>query len=152
MLVHVIKPRPGADIDAVGENYKVNAWQRIVGEPPLNKQIVMDDIPVLLQREPDNQMDPNAVKVLVNREHVGYLPREVAEHVSPRLIPVEDVDALAVATGNLWYVQRDEGLKVNVKVNIPNDWVFDGTLDTAIYEDEKPAYKRSKLWKAFGRK
>lgn len=33
------------------------------------------DIPVRLEREPNNRFDPNAVKVMIGGDHVGYIPK-----------------------------------------------------------------------------
>ena len=48
---------------------------------------VHSPVPVLavLQREPENEMDGNAIKVLINNEHVGYVPAWAAKHLSPEL-------------------------------------------------------------------
>lgn len=48
---------------------------------------VHSPVPVLavLEREPENEVDEHAIKVLVNKEHVGYVPAWVAKHLSPEL-------------------------------------------------------------------
>ena len=42
----------------------------------------------LLEREPDNAYDPNAVKVYIDslgRHHVGYIPKALAAHLAARM-------------------------------------------------------------------
>jgi hypothetical protein len=41
--------------------------------------------PVRLVREPDNEHDPNALAVLVDESMLGYLPRAIAQALSPLL-------------------------------------------------------------------
>ena len=51
--------------------------------------LLYDDIPkynfgtvdLRLELDPDNEVDPNAVKVFLNDEHVGFIPAEDAEYV-----------------------------------------------------------------------
>ena len=38
-----------------------------------------------LVREPDNPFDPNAVRVEINGIKFGYIPKEQAQEISPRL-------------------------------------------------------------------
>lgn len=37
---------------------------------------------LFLEREPENQFDPHAVKVLIDSKHVGYVPRTQSRMVS----------------------------------------------------------------------
>lgn len=38
-----------------------------------------------LRRDPGNEHDPNAIKVLVKGKHVGYVPKSVAETLGPKM-------------------------------------------------------------------
>ncbi|RLF67188.1 MAG: hypothetical protein DRN26_02835, partial [Thermoplasmata archaeon] len=38
-----------------------------------------------LVRQPDNKYDSNAIAVLSCNVHVGYLPREIAQELAPRM-------------------------------------------------------------------
>ncbi|NGG16718.1 restriction endonuclease [Streptococcus anginosus] len=49
---------------------------------PVYKYNELKTIDVLLQREPTNPNDKNAVKVLINNTFVGYLPAEIAKRFS----------------------------------------------------------------------
>lgn len=42
-------------------------------------------VQIELEEEPDNQYDPNAIKILASLKHVGYLPAMVAPHVKELL-------------------------------------------------------------------
>jgi hypothetical protein len=41
--------------------------------------------PLALRREPENEHDPNAIAVDAGGEHVGFVPRELAEELAPEL-------------------------------------------------------------------
>lgn len=49
---------------------------------PVYKYNKLKTVDVLLQREPTNPHDKNAVKVLINNTFVGYLPAEIAKRFS----------------------------------------------------------------------
>lgn len=44
-----------------------------------------EHINILLEREPENEYDTNAIKVLANGKKIGYIPRLIAEHFAPLL-------------------------------------------------------------------
>jgi len=85
------------DLTVVGLSYRVTPakMEEMSGETPLKAELV---------REPDNSHDPNAVAVhLIEKPymnfHIGYLSREVAKEVAPRLdkgMEVEEAWLLAV--------------------------------------------------------
>lgn len=56
-----------------------------------------DAVGVSLEREPTNQWDPNALKVMLGEQHVGYLRREDATWVSFLLATGMKLEAVAVS-------------------------------------------------------
>ena len=71
------------DLTVVGLSYRVTPakMEDIAVDAPLQAELV---------REPDNNHDPNAVKVVLIEKpwenfHIGYLSREVAKELAPRL-------------------------------------------------------------------
>jgi hypothetical protein len=56
---------------------------------------------VKVEREPENEHDPNAIKVLIKAKgqldgmHIGYLKREIAEVLAPRM----DIGAIVFRMG-----------------------------------------------------
>lgn len=40
------------------------------------------DLDVYLEAEPDNQYDPNAVKVIIDNYFIGYVPRQHATYIA----------------------------------------------------------------------
>lgn len=42
---------------------------------------LFDDLTLTLELDPENEVDPNAVKVFLNGEHVGFIPADDAEYV-----------------------------------------------------------------------
>ena len=66
----------GFDLEVVGESYRQHALDRIAGpKTPKSKAMI---VTAVLEREPGNRHDPNAIKVSINGQHVGYLSREDA--------------------------------------------------------------------------
>lgn len=59
--------------------------------------------PIRLEREPFNQYDQNAVKVCVvkngQNQQIGYLPKNVAEIISPRMRRRESFNVHCIACG-----------------------------------------------------
>lgn len=51
-----------------------------------------EDAPLILQREPDNQFDPNAIQVIEpeSEMHLGYVAKEVAAELAPLMDEGED--------------------------------------------------------------
>jgi hypothetical protein len=130
--VHPIPAENAQEIDVVGERFYRAAMERIVGTPP-RKMAVIQPAPVILKREPENSVDPQAVAVTIQGEVVGHLSAEDAAHFAPELDRVEAAGAVALVQGSLWCKTTEEGLMSNVRIMIPRDWVFDGFIDDAEY-------------------
>lgn len=115
----------------VGESYRLDAWQRIL--PKLKTGIEhRERLEVGLVAEPTNKFDPKAVKMVVKGEHLGYVPRLVAESLFDQVVDVtENGDTLGVP-GSIWAVKRADGLKANVSMFVPDD-VLDN-VDTEYLE------------------
>lgn len=84
------------DLTVVGLSYRVTPakMEEIAGETPLKAKLV---------REPENNHDSNAVAVYLTEKpynfHLGYLSREVAKEIAPRLdkgMEVEEAWLLSV--------------------------------------------------------
>ncbi|HWO71025.1 MAG TPA: HIRAN domain-containing protein [Actinomycetota bacterium] len=82
-------------VDAVGESRYQEALEAIVGgrtEEGADLETV-----ALLVPEPTNRYDPNAVQVLIDGKVVGYLSRENAEVLQPRILATMRREQRAVA-------------------------------------------------------
>src|SRR5687768_2628006 len=83
----VVQPNvfPGdVALDVVGESLRQDALWKIVGgfrHTPVRHRIIAE-----LEPEPDNPADPNAIRVVVEAKHVGYLPRDKAANYLPGLL------------------------------------------------------------------
>ena len=130
--MHPISTENAQQIEVVGERFYRAAMQRIVGTPPLNMAVIQP-VPVMLKREPTHAVDPLAISVIIQEEVVGYLSAADAAHFGPELARVEAAGAVALVQGTLWCKTTDEGLMSNVRIKIPHDWVFDGSIDDAEY-------------------
>jgi hypothetical protein len=70
-------------LEVVGESHRQEALWEIVGG--FRREPVRHACYALLLPEPDNPVDPNAIRVLVDGRHVGYLNRDDAAVYSPGL-------------------------------------------------------------------
>jgi len=71
-------------LEVVGESHYQDALWKIVGGPRPDR--VRYETHAVLMPEPDNRYDPNAVKVLIAGNLVGYLSREDAAAYRPGLL------------------------------------------------------------------
>lgn len=70
----------------VGESYYQAALRRAVGGKSSENGI---PVQACLQRDPRNKYDKNAVRVSVDGETAGYVSRDLAPHLQPRLEAIE---------------------------------------------------------------
>lgn len=80
-------PNHDLELSVVGLRYRLDPEELLRLEKIIDKD---GSIPCILEREPDNEVDPLAVKVvlidpqhkLFNRRHIGYLQRPANETIS----------------------------------------------------------------------
>ena len=83
---------PGAEtLEVVGESHYQDALWRVVGGR--RSASVRHGIQALLVPEPGNAHDPNAIKVLIGTDLVGYLAADDAEEYLPGLLLLMDQSA-----------------------------------------------------------
>ena len=106
-------------MEAVGESHYQDAFRSICGghnryghEHECRAQLVLD---------PGNQHDPNAVKVVVGRHHVGFLGRDQARRVGDamREVGLSTVECAALIKGGWRTNQHDEG-HFGIWLAVPN--------------------------------
>ena len=80
-------------------------------------------IPVVIETEPDNPHDPNAVKVMTtNRETIGYLYREEAKEYAPVILEWQKLEK----NNGKWIgceaqvVSKDGDLRAYLDLDAPN--------------------------------
>jgi hypothetical protein len=88
-------------LNVVGESYRQDTLWRIVGgrrAEPVRKPIV-----ALLVPEPENEHDPNAIKVLIGGQPVGYLSRDDAAAYLPGLqtLIANNINGLVALKGTI---------------------------------------------------
>ncbi|MEQ8471303.1 MAG: HIRAN domain-containing protein [Marinoscillum sp.] len=77
------------------------------------KSEVKEEDALYLELDPDNEFDPNAIKVLSkNRNQIGFLKSDLAEKVKPALINQTTIYARA-----LW-VNGDKMLGVGIRIEL----------------------------------
>ena len=67
-------------VNVAGESHYQDALRAITGPGDVRRETEAHLIP-----EPENEYDPNAVRVEIGGDKVGYLPRELAPAWGPRL-------------------------------------------------------------------
>lgn len=84
--------------------------------------------PCRLEPEPTNPYDPNAIKVVVvtaiGPRHVGYVPRELAAQLAPRLEEEAYMVTFNRVTGGF---KTWDGMTANLGmvliIQLPQDWI-----------------------------
>jgi hypothetical protein len=100
--------------------------QQVAGESHYEKQLRKlagrgtgeRDIVATLQHDPGNRYDKNAVKVLIDGEHVGFLPKEDAPAYGPLLAEVARRGGVAVAAGRLWWSLDADWFNASVTLDV----------------------------------
>jgi hypothetical protein len=100
------------------EDEDLSMETRIAGVTYENRQSIIADMEenehVLLVREPENSFDDNAVSVKrINGRQIGYLPRELAAKVAPRLdAHGKPVSAVVTAILGRHYIEGTLGVRI----------------------------------------
>jgi hypothetical protein len=115
----------GWGLDGVGESYRPGNWKQLVGSTPLNQEF-KQQVLVTVVPEKNNPHDKNAVALYVDGIHLGYLSGSDAKKYRPEIDRVDEAGAKLIVQGNIWWVRRPDGLKANIRVNLPNKWKWDG--------------------------
>lgn len=95
-------------------------YSRVVGVTRGNRQAVIRKCrkreQLQLIREPDNSADKNAVIVArASGEQLGYLSRDLAEEIAPRLDKGWRVDcSIANITGGGWFSSKARGVNIQI--------------------------------------
>ena len=89
----------GGVVEVAGAYHRLEAWQRAFRFGPVGDTHLAQ---AELVREPTNRHDHNAVMIVVQGEHVGYLPAEVARLWSPYLARMESDGYRVRATVKVW--------------------------------------------------
>ena len=84
--------------DVVGESRYTKNIRDAIGKKGGEKNMWLT-----LSREPENQYDPNAIRVHIQGATVGYVPREDTEELQELLQAAERRNMVAMAWGRVWY-------------------------------------------------
>lgn len=58
----------------------------------------LTEVKLTIEREPENAYDCNAIKVLYNKQCIGYIPRDISEHIAPIMDKKGKVDVEFIKT------------------------------------------------------
>ncbi|WP_285814406.1 DUF2510 domain-containing protein [Microbacterium sp. USTB-Y] len=96
-----------AGTEVAGEFARLDAIHKVLGRrPKLDEEIVRDGLLAALVPEPSNAYDRNAVKVLIDGQHVGYLEKEVAVVTQPIMRRIIEAGYLPTTGARIWAVAR----------------------------------------------
>jgi hypothetical protein len=101
-------------VGVVGESHRQEALIRISKCPPSGEHGYECAVELVL--EPDNPHDKFAVKVVIDGEHVGYLPRGTAKRFGPRLRGLKEQRRKAVCMAYVGRGPDHPNLGVNLRI------------------------------------
>lgn len=108
--------------NVAGEFYHLDAIHAALGRrPKIDEEIVAEALLAALVPEPTNPYDRNAVKVIIDGQHVGYLEKEVAAVVQPILRRIIEAGHLPLVGARIWASARrsyEDARKAKYYVNI----------------------------------
>jgi hypothetical protein len=111
-------------VQGVGESHRLIEWKRILPKTSMGKEH-RERLDVQLVPEPTNAVDPTAVMMFVKGHHVGYLPRHIAATLFDQVKEITDRGDTLCVPGSIWSVLREDGLKANVSVYMPDEKLED---------------------------
>lgn len=98
---------PNTEVE--GEFARVRAIAALIGGQPLvDEQVVLDDLDAQLMPEPRNRHDRNAVRVVIDEHHVGYLDRATAATYAPELAAIVAAGYAPTVPARIWAVTRHD--------------------------------------------
>lgn len=94
-------------MEVEGEFARRDAIQRVLGRKlKLDEEVELTDLYAELRPEPHNPYDPNAVMVISNGLHVGYLGRDDATQYQPPLARLTASGITPLVRARLWAALR----------------------------------------------
>ncbi len=110
--------------EVVGETHYGPAFRRLLKANPAHVRpgeygTALDGLPAAVVAEPGNPYDPDAVKVLVQEELVGYLPRDVATAYSAPLKKLAQRGEYLAVSARVWVAPRGDERTGSVSVKLP---------------------------------
>jgi hypothetical protein len=115
-------------IEVVGETYRAKDIRRVFNEagmPITERGVTLNMVRCILVPEPWNEHDPNAVAVMVGRNHVGYLAAELAVTYTDGLQRIARLGSLATGEARIWAKSDDGMIRARVTILIPEASQFD---------------------------
>lgn len=108
--------------DVVGESHHLDALQAIVTEEGLDlDQPGQLACQAFLLCEPDNPHDPNAVAVVISLRRVGYIPRDDAAGLAPKLRELANSRVAGGRGGQVLCVQARIGWQERGRIGVRLD-------------------------------
>lgn len=110
-------------MEVEGEFARTDAIQKVIGAKlRLDQEVELLDLPTELRPEPSNRYDRNAVMVIIDGWHVGYLPRDQAVEYHQPLARLVAAGVTPMVKGRVWAVAREDwkngGTKLNARVSL----------------------------------
>ncbi len=114
-------------VEVVGETYRAKDIRRLfewAGLPITERGVTLNAVRCILVPEPWNENDPNAVAVMIEQFHVGYLPAELAVYYTGGLQRIARTGSLATGEARVWAKSDDGIVRARVTILIPEDSQF----------------------------
>ncbi|WP_082761716.1 DUF2510 domain-containing protein [Mycolicibacterium mucogenicum] len=114
-------------VEVVGETYRAKDIRRLfeaAGLPITERGVTLNAVRCILVPEPWNENDPNAVAVMIEQFHVGYLPAELAVYYTGGLQRIARAGCLATGEARVWAKSDDGIIRARVTILIPEDAAF----------------------------
>jgi hypothetical protein len=143
MKIVKIENMTSRGLDGVGESFRPENWLKLVGSTQLNSEFAKE-VWVTVLPELGNPHDVNAVALYVDGIHLGYLSSADALKYRPEIDKLTQAGAQLVASGSIWWIRRVDGIKTNIRVNLPSKWVWDGQTQELTLEKQVIAKKSLK--------
>lgn len=106
-------------IEVAGETYHIRDIRAVFkarSRPITSAGVTLEDVPCALLPEPWNPHDPHAVAVMINSNHVGYIPADQAPEYSEVLMPLAERAVAIGGRARVW--AKSDGGVVRARVTI----------------------------------
>ncbi|MBN6777397.1 hypothetical protein JRG19_02380 [Pseudoclavibacter alba] len=99
----------GRGIEVAGISHRIPALKRAIGTTVSSTDPTLLDTFAQLVPEPTNRYDANAVKVVINKQHIGYLPAETAADYIEPITALVETGYTPTARAEVWALAKTFG-------------------------------------------
>lgn len=125
--VEPLRPDLDEQVEVAGEQFHAKAIRKLFhgrGLPVTTAGTTLEEATCVLVPMPWNPHDSNAVAVLIDEHHVGYLPADLAEDYSQPLGAMAQRRLLVSGLARVWVKMEGPTLRARVTLVIPESEVL----------------------------